>query len=80
MISDTYTKEQDKIYVKTENGWVEVSTIYDYKTFKLPFNFGVEGTVCYNVFGKIMLKQIVDGIYLIIFGILEIEHQQLKMV
>ena len=56
MISDTYTKEQDKIYVKTENGWVEVSTIYDYKTFKLPFNFGVEGTVCYNVFGKNYVK------------------------
>lgn len=56
MISDTYTKEQDKIYVKTENGWIEVSTIYDYKTFKLPFNFGVEGTVCYNVFGKNYVK------------------------
>lgn len=56
MISDTYTKEQDKIYVKTENGWFEVSTIYDYKTFKLPFNFGVEGTVCYNVFGKNYVK------------------------
>ena len=56
MISDTYTKEQDKIYVKTSDGWVEVSTIYDYKTFKLPFNFGVEGTVCYNVFGKNYVK------------------------
>lgn len=56
MISDTYTKEQDKIYVKTSDGWVEVSTIYDYKTFKLTFNFGVEGTVCYNVFGKNYVK------------------------
>ena len=56
MISDTYTKEQDKIYVKTSDGWVEVSTIYDYKTFKLPFNFGVEGAVCYNVFGKNYVK------------------------
>lgn len=56
MISDTYTKEQNKIYVKTSDGWVEVSTIYDYKTFKLPFNFGVEGTVCYNVFGKNYVK------------------------
>lgn len=56
LIGDTYTVEQDKIYVKTSNGWVPVADIYDWTSFKLPLNFGVAGTVCYNVFGKNYVK------------------------
>lgn len=54
--TDVYFQESDSIYIKTDNGWEKRASIYDYETFKLPINFGVEGTVCYNLFGKNFVK------------------------
>lgn len=56
IVPDAYIKNQNEIYIKTENGWKLSNKIYDYASFKMPFNFGLEGTVCYNVFGKTWVK------------------------
>lgn len=56
IVPDAYIKNQNEIYIKTENGWKLSNKIYDYASFKMPFNFGLEGTVCYNVFGKTWIK------------------------
>jgi hypothetical protein len=56
IIPDAYIKNQNEIYIKTDDGWKLNNKIYDYVSFKMPMNFGEEGTVCYNVFGKTWLK------------------------
>ena len=53
---DAYIKNQNEVYIKTEQGWILSNKQYDYVSFKLPFNFGLEGTVLYNVFGKNWVK------------------------
>lgn len=65
---DIYIENGDTIYIKTNDGWVVRNKIYNYKTFKLPFNYGIEGTICYNVFGKNWVKtkcgwEIVNNVY-----------------
>lgn len=56
MIPDAYIKNQNEIYIKTSNGWILSNKLYDYVSFKMPFNHGLEGTVCYNVFGNTWVK------------------------
>lgn len=56
IIPDAYIKNQNEIYIKTKDGWILNNKIYDYVSFKMPLNFGLEGTVCYNVFGKNWVK------------------------
>ena len=55
-VPDAYIKNQNEIYIKTSEGWLLSNKIYDYASFKMPFNYGEEGTVCYNVFGKNWVK------------------------
>lgn len=55
-LNDVYIKNQNEIFIKTENGWFLSNKMYDYISFKLPFNFGLEGTVIYNLFGNNWVK------------------------
>lgn len=53
---DIYIENGDSIYIKTSDSWLFRNKIHNYQSFRLPFNYGLEGTVCYNVFGRSFVK------------------------
>lgn len=55
-IGDIFIISGDDIYIKGFDEWKPRKHIYNYQSFKLPINYGIEGMVCYNVFGRSYVK------------------------
>ena len=55
VIGDAYTIDENTVYFKTPE-WLERNHVYVYEGWKMPFAYGEEGTVVYNVFGKNWLQ------------------------
>lgn len=54
-LGDAYTVDENTVYFKTPQ-WLKRNHVYVYENWKMPFAYGEEGTVVYNVFGKTWLK------------------------
>ena len=55
VIGDAYIRDENAIFFKTPE-WLERNHVYVYENWKMPINYGNEGTVVYNVFGDTWLK------------------------
>lgn len=52
---DAYIRDENAVFFKTPE-WLERNHVYVYENWKMPINYGNEGTVVYNVFGDTWLK------------------------
>jgi hypothetical protein len=55
VIGDAYIRDENAVFFKTPE-WLERNHVYVYENWKMPINYGNEGTVVYNVFGDTWLK------------------------
>jgi hypothetical protein len=55
-MGDVYTISGSNIYIKLDDVWVARKQVHSYENFRLPMDYGIEGTVCYNVFGNSYVK------------------------